>query len=73
MSVIEFFETLRINGVEFWIDFHRENEAVTGRLNLTKRISYIERRSKTFAECVKWMMDIMLEEHPEIFTNPKGE
>lgn len=71
MSIIEFFETLRENGVEFWIDFHRER-GIIGRLNLTTKVSYIEKRSKTFQECIDWMMNIMFEEHPEIFTKKEG-
>lgn len=72
MSVIEFFETLRREGVEFWIESHREFKII-GKINITKKFSYISQTHDSFSDCVNWMMELMKTEHPEIFnfTNKK--
>lgn len=78
MSVIEFFEALRREGVEFWIESHREIKnfgefKIFGKINITKNLSYISQTHDSFSACVNWMMELMKNEYPDIFnfTNKK--
>ncbi len=78
MGTIEFFETLRREGIEFWIESQREIKnygefKIFGKINITKNLSYASKIHDSFSDCVNWMMELMGNEYPDIFnfTNKK--